>query len=231
MTLASPLSYLLLERYVLGELTNEEAAEVAALLLRSPQDRAVYESILKDPCVLPDIEFDVSGLARARTLARTVKRGGLLAACGGTLAAVVACGLLWWSRGTEIFPYTGAASDPVAVKGGEVALSILGQWSGANPPFRQEGEALKLRVTCPPGTLQHPLVVVRQQGEEFWPLPALETFGCGNLRPWPGAFTVSGEAPAELCLSWSVPDAGVPAALPGAPRLEVTCIAVPALVR
>jgi hypothetical protein len=184
-----PLSYLLLERYLLGELSVSERQSVEAHLAESATDRAVLEEILADQSELPPLPLTPLRplSARRRVLGKWAVGAGLLAA-----AAAV---MLLARRPSETSPgYDG-------VKGADVALRVIGERSGADPRTFAVGERFKVQVTCPPTRSAAMRLLVFQADEVFEPLPPAG-FSCGNLAPWPGAFALDGRAPADVCVYW-----------------------------
>jgi len=95
-----------------------------------------------------------------------------------------------------------ALSPYDGVKGDDVALRLISEHQGAEPRSFAAGERFKVEVTCPARLGASLRLLVFQGGEVFEPLPAPAAFACGNLVPWPGAFTLDGSAPAEVCLYW-----------------------------
>ncbi len=200
-----PLSWLLLDRYALDELTPPERARVDARLAVSRQDRACLEAILSDSSELPRLP-DAGKRARAmlqtpvRSDARGSPRGWPWFGAGLAAAAVVALTLL---RGPELPPSQRRLQG--GVKGGDVALALYSERYGWEPQGFAEGERFKLLVTCPPGWRAPLRVLVFQQGQRYEPLEiaAEEPFECGNRVPWPGAFQLTGEADADVCVAWA----------------------------
>lgn len=184
-------SWLRLERYHLGELSPSEAADVERALAASPETRACLDEIQK-PVVLRPLPARV----RPKSVLRT--RWPLL-----SLAAALACGALFFVRPqTEVGP----PAPSVRVKGGDVALRLVRERRGVvdmAPTTFAEGDRLKVLVTCPPafdGTFD---VFVLQRGVAEFPFAATSVVACGNDVPVPGAFTLTGPAPASVCVTWS----------------------------
>jgi hypothetical protein len=90
----------------------------------------------------------------------------------------------------------------VAVKGGEVAITLVRDRAGATvqePTTYAPGDRFKVRVTCPPGEGVVDTVVY-QGGMASFPFLAPQRVSCANLVPLPGAFTITGRDPARVCL-------------------------------
>lgn len=179
-----PLSWLVLERYALGELTHDERASVEARLAANPGDRKRLSEIREDVVALPALP--VRSL-RARPTKLSAIPAGLALAASGVLAYV---GL-----------HEPAAPSP-RTKGGEVTLSVLSEQHGEGPSTFVSGERFKVRVTCPTGFSATLGVVVFQGHDRFEPL-SRGVLPCGeNLASWPGAFTLDGSEPADVCVLW-----------------------------
>jgi hypothetical protein len=96
----------------------------------------------------------------------------------------------------------------VSVKGaGEVVLSVVRERDGAvafDPTTFRAGDRWKLRVTCAPGPTLWADVVVLSDGEPAaFPLEAA-ALACGNDVTLPGAFRLTGRAPARVCVALDV---------------------------
>lgn len=198
-----PLSHLTLERYALGELPQAEAMAIAAQLESSAKDREVYDAILADSAELPPLpQLDLPNPASttpSKPAPVTPLRRILPIAIPLATAALALLALLPKSDpGLEPPLHL-----PSGVKGDDVILSIVGEQSGLNAERRMRGERLKLRVTCPPGTLERARVTILQGDEVFHPLPEVSDFPCGNQVPWPAAFRLTGDTPATLCVHWA----------------------------
>lgn len=156
-----PLSWLALERYALGELTESERAQVEQRLAQSEEDRACLQSILLDDTVMPALPVPRLVSAAERSAASTARRarrswalsGGILAAAAALVFALLDDGAVPRSRTV----YDGS-------KGGEVAIAVHGARQGGDARTFAEGDRFKLLVTCPEwlsGTL-HVLMVPRR---------------------------------------------------------------------
>jgi hypothetical protein len=195
-----PLSWLTLERYALGELDERERAQVAARLAVSEADRAVLAAIMNDESELrPLPEVAPTAAPRAASVPTRTSRGATITSRVArrsvpAILAVAAALLLW-----RVVPSRELDAPYEGVKGSEFALRLLSDRGGPNPRSFQLGERFKLEVTCPTSH-QGPLRVLIYQGDErFEPLPP-QTIACGNLVAWPGAFSLDGTQPAEVCL-------------------------------
>jgi hypothetical protein len=191
-----PLSWLTLERYVLGELSPAELLEVEAQLSASAEDRAILAQIRADQSQLPPLLLDPPrALEEARNKRR---RRAWLALSGGLCAAAV---LLLVVRDRNDASLGAGPNVYDGIKGAEVALRLLSERSGPQPNSFGEGERFKAEVTCPPALSGALRLLIFQGDQLFEPLPASELV-CGNLVPWPGAFSLDGGQPAEVCLYW-----------------------------
>jgi hypothetical protein len=192
-----PLSWLALERYALGELTQRERALVEQRLARSAQDRACLQSILQDQTELPPLPR--LSAVEARPVLRRTRRGWTRA--GGALAAAAALALALFDR-SESPPSRRIVYD--GTKGGAVAVMVHGERGGRDATRFADGERFKLLVTCPEWLSAKLHVLVFQDGQRYRPLADGGSFVCGNGVPWPGAFALDGAAPVDVCVTWDV---------------------------
>jgi hypothetical protein len=207
-----PISWLMLERYALGELSAGERALVDARLSASAEDRALLASIVTGGAELPPLPLYppisiFAGRVKRRPVGRVAALGGMVA------AAAVALFALWPS--TAPAPYSG-------VKGSGVSLRIISDRQGPEPQTFAQGERFKVAVTCAEQPTHALRLVVFQAGERFEPLSA-HAPNCGNLVEWPGAFALDGLEPADVCVYWGAsaeprPDARELACVRLAPR-------------
>lgn len=183
---SEPLSWLKLERYALGELGAEQRAQVERELAQSEGARAALSAI-REPLALPPLPALALLGARRRMLRRRLSIGAAFAAA----AAAVALALI-----------TPDALPPArrGVKGGELALEVVGERSGAGATHFAQRERFKLLVTCPPGLGGRLRAVIYQGDAIFMPLDDGGPTACGNRSPWPGAFTLDGEQAAHVCV-------------------------------
>jgi hypothetical protein len=185
MTRASrePLSWLVLERYALDELGPDERAAVEVRLGESADDRAALAQIRGEHLQLPPLP--VRGAARLPR--RRLWASGVLALAASLLIARVSL--------------RGAGELGVSVtKGGELTLALVSELHGDGPHTFTPGERFKVRVTCSTEQAAELAVVVFQGGQRFQPLLGGGA-RCGeNLGLWPGAFTLDGDEPAQVCV-------------------------------
>jgi hypothetical protein len=201
-----PLSWLKLERYALGELSAQQRAAVERELGASEAARAVLASI-REPLALPPLPAASVLGARRRLLWRRFSVG---AAC----AAAAALALLL--RVPEQLPPARRG-----VKGGELAIELVGERAGAGATHFSERERFKLLVTCPPELSGRLRAVIYQDDAIVMPLQDGGPPSCGNRSPWPGAFTLDGDEPAHVCVR---ADGRAWPTASGALRGEVVCV-------
>jgi hypothetical protein len=202
-----PISWLMLERYALGELSAEERRLVDARLSTSAEDRALLASIVAGAAELPPLPASAPiSMAAERTKRRPIGRVALL----GGMLATAAVVLLVRVTHTEPAPYAG-------VKGSGLSLRIISDRQGPEPKTFAPGERFKVAVTCAAQPAHSLRLLVFQGGERFEPLPEHAPH-CGNLVEWPGAFALDGGEPASVCLYWGTSDEPRPDAT------ELTCL-------
>jgi hypothetical protein len=194
-----PLSWLTLERYVLGELDEEARLTVEARLAVSAEDRACLQTILQDESALPPLPVVLPARRREKARRTVLVRVSAAVALAASLLLVV---LL---RPPDA-PIPARRELRSGAKGGEISVRMLSDRRGEGPSSFAPGERFKVLVTTPPW-FEAPLSVVVFQGSaRYTPLPAVEALPRGNLVPWPSAFTLSGEEAVQVCVTWS-PDA------------------------
>lgn len=181
------ISWLMLERYALGELTGAEREQVERGLAESSADRACLDAILGDATALPPLPEPAP---------RRRAPGALLWAGAAALAASLALALLR----PDAVPSRRSLGD--GVKGGEAAVLLVSERTGQAPQSFRDGDRFKLLVTCPAWLASRMEVVVFQGAERYTPLSGTGPAACGNLVPWPGAFALDGDQPVDVCVSW-----------------------------
>jgi hypothetical protein len=181
------LSFLTLERYALGELSQERCREVEARLAESERDRMRLAAIRGDSVELLPLPTPL-----APTKAR---RPALWAGLGGALAAAALALLVFLAPGEE-------QTLGHRTKGGDVALVLVGEQHGAEATTFAQGERFKLLVTCPPDLTGSLRAAVYQGGALYQPLADGGPRACANRAAWPGAFALDGRARAWVCVRW-----------------------------
>lgn len=183
-------SWLLLERYQLGEVSAAERVQVEAHLTDCPGCQADLDALTLDDRPLPALP----GVTRGRPRWTWAFAG--LAACGLVLTLVA---VLWapWRSATE----GDIPPARIQVKGGELALTLIRDRVGVtdeNPTRYEDGDRFRIELTCPPGA-QPWDVVVFQAGRAHFPYAAAGPIACGNRVGLPGAFSLSGPGPVTVC--------------------------------
>lgn len=181
-----PVSWLMLERYALGELDERERGDVERALAASSEDRARLDAILGDSTELPPLPV----LHERRLATRWITGLGL--------AAALALALVRPFAGV---PDQRSVSD--GVKGEEIAVVLHSERTGHAPSAFRDGERFKLLVTCPTWMKSRLTVLMFQGRERYQPLLPAQDLPCGNLVPWPGAFTLDGRDDVQVCVTWS----------------------------
>lgn len=190
-------SWLVLERYVAGDLADDERAAVELLLREDPDARAVVEAIRGDVRPLEPLQVP--------------RRWPVFAVAVAAAVGVVVIGL----RPTP------------TVKGGEFAVQVVRDRDGVLDPHPGSvvaGDRFVVRLTCPPGSRPFDLVVF-QDGEAFFPIDRGEPVVCGNAVPLPGGFRVDSGSPLTVCVVVdALPDR---ARLAAGPDAAGACTSVP----
>jgi hypothetical protein len=199
----TPVSWLRLEQYAVGEMVAAEREHIAAHLEACPACGACFDQIGEHEVKLPSlVEGARAGTADTRepgARPRWFAWGGLGV---GLTAAVAALGL-FVLRGSD--PATSGISVPpnrVTIKGGDVAIELVRQRGTAvrlNAKGYRDGDRFKVLFTCPVAGAMHIDVAVIQDGKVAFPLPA-GTSPCGNRVSVPGAFGLTGTNPVTVCV-------------------------------
>jgi len=193
----TPVSWLQLELYHLEELAAQQAAKVDRHLSTCAVCRQYLAFIEKDHCTLPSIEvtrrFSLIDFIRS-------KRGQLTVLATASAVAILAVLVV-----PETLEQRGAdpSAREIVSKGGEPGLTVISQrpiGTVENPDSFLPGDVFSLLATVPGrGEVQWD-VVVFQGGEVYFPLTNTEPVRTGNRVPLPGAFRLTGDSPATVCL-------------------------------
>jgi hypothetical protein len=195
-----PVSFLRLERYLQGDVDARERERVVEHLRYCEVCRVCFEELQHDVVELLPIPESVRKLPQRRPvhgLARAIQLWPQLTAALA-IAAVVAL----WARPHPERPVDLPAGR-VAIKGGELALSLVREHAGTlfvDSEHFVEGDRMQVRVSCPPGQALRWDLVVFQGGTAYFPLTPSAPLQCGNGATLPGAFTLDGTAPADVCV-------------------------------
>jgi hypothetical protein len=188
---AQPLSWLKLEQYQLGELSADEKRRIEAHLNECEVCRASLDSIRADDPVLKPLPE----VARKVPWLRWATAGTALAAAAALFLVLLVAD---WKRAVPDIP-----GSKIGFKGGELSISLVRERQGKilhDPEAFVPGDRFKVQVTCPPSEEIFWNVVVFQDDGSSFPYIPEETLKCGNRVPLPGAFTITGESAAVVCL-------------------------------
>ncbi|MCK5796701.1 MAG: hypothetical protein KAI47_05940, partial [Deltaproteobacteria bacterium] len=226
---ASPPSWLVLERYALGELTDTAHAEIKAALEADEETRACLDRITSDRRPLrplPSLDAHApSRLPSRDTRApspRAARPWRWIFALGPILVAATLL-IVLWPRSVDMTSLIAPKADHripsrLSVKGGEIAIVLVRDRKGIaqrNPTSYRSGDRFKVLVTSPPRPAslnatgakatshipQRPAeVVVFQGGKIYLPLPRNADLPSGNGVPVAGAFSLDGADPVDVCV-------------------------------
>jgi hypothetical protein len=190
----TPVSWLELERYALGESLIEDA--VREHLAECDACTQVSCAIAADERSMPALVIPNSA-HRNSAHRNSVHQNSVhpTRAWWKWAAALVPVALLlvfWRSQGSGVQSSSG-------VKGDTLSLSLVRERNGVllAPTHHARGDRFKARITCAPG-LRLVDLVVRQDGALNLPIPTSHV-DCGNATSIPGAFTLEGGV-AEVCI-------------------------------
>jgi hypothetical protein len=208
--ISEPVSWLLLERFRLGELGQAEHARIAEHVAACAACAACAARIEADETLeLSPLEVGSTRVRNALDAPRRPSPRGLrLLASVGALAAaaiaILAVGRTWRAPGGAAVE-RGEAARP---KGDGMAFVLVRddgqQLVEAQGVFRG-GDRFKALVTCPPSmTATFDLVVFDASGASF-PIAPARGLTCGNEVPLPGAFRLTqtaGGGTEIVCIVW-----------------------------
>ena len=190
-----PISWLKLEQYQLGELSSDERQRIASHLTECDACRASLDSISQDESVPRPLPRPLSEVTRKAPLLRWLTAGTALAAAAALLVVLLAVNL------KKVVPEV--PGSKLGFKGGELSISLVRERQGTilhDPEAFALGDRFKVQVTCPPAEeIFWNVVVFQDEGSSFPYVPA-EPLRCGNRVPLPGAFSITGDSAATVCL-------------------------------
>lgn len=224
----SPISFLRLERYHLGELPAGETEAVRAHLGGCEACTATLAGIAKDDAhPLPALPATAEPATAEPASAEPATAAPATAATDRATATPPRAGASSVSIRRRAWPVAGALAmaaaallflsrptpqpqgDTVRVKGDGVAFGLVrdddATFEEGGASFR-DGDRFKVVVTCPPHLHTRVDVVVWENGVPSFPLTS-DQIACGNKVPLPGAFRVTGATSMTVCLL--VSDAGI----------------------
>ena len=186
---STPISWLRLERFHLGECPSDEAKSIKEHLASCAVCKKAFAEIAGD-------EPQRSSVVRGPWYSRPTTVAAMSALA---LAAII---LLVIGRTPRIPEDQGGART----KGDDVAFTLVRENESIVPeaggPYR-DGDRFKALVTCPPGMRATWDVVVYEGDQASFPLAMTKDLACGNQVALPGAFRVTGHRPMTVCLVWS----------------------------
>jgi hypothetical protein len=200
---SDPVSWLLLERYALGEVTPAEAAVVERALAADPDTRACFES-MKEPVRLRPLPLQPAAPPAHVVALRRVRRA-LSSPWSAAVLAVAAVFALYFGVVGRKPDDAELPSAMVRIKGGDRSIALVRDRDGTvtmDPKSFEAGDRFKVLFTCPPGSDERVQVYVLQGKEASTPLALPDPIPCGNGVPLPGAFSLTGSVPSTVCVAW-----------------------------
>jgi hypothetical protein len=196
-----PISWLLLDRFHLGEIQGPERTRVEDHLAACPVCAACLAHVRDDDAhALPPLSLPKRTRRHVLTLfpVRVAAAIGVLAAGGALVLGLRGNG----HRGEVEHAWIGESR----VKGDAVAFSLVRdddeRIAGATGVYR-DGDRFKAVVTCPPGSRLAFDVAVYDVGGASFPIEPAGQLACGNDVPLPGAFRLTGDSGETVCVVWA----------------------------
>ena len=194
--IGEPISWLKLEQYVLGELEPEVAREVEAHTNACDACRECLAEVKAGTYQpLPPLNLGNTESWWQRLGTRLNARALAFGAALVMLVAIV--------PRLAFEPVEPSTVDPrFGVKGEGVVALLIRERNGIvveSPTTYRPGDRFKWMVTCAPPQMLWLDVAVLQDGELSFPLDATSV-ECRNRKSVPGAFSLTGSAPATVCL-------------------------------
>jgi len=191
---STPISFLRLERYHLGELDEEERTTIARHLETCAACKECLRTFEVDDAPLLPLP---TPLRRPRSRARAIY----------AVASVLAAAALFFvilGRGPRV--PDDEANGANRTKGNDITFALVHESAGTMPEaggLYREGDRFKASITCPPGMRATWDVVAYENGEASFPLAPESDLACGNAVTLRGAFRVTGAKPMTICLVWA----------------------------
>lgn len=197
--IGDPISWLRIERYVLGELPEPDSEAIREHIERCVVCRSCVESA-SEPRMLTALPPPVArtSVVRPKPVHRSRRR---LAIVSSTLALAAAVAFAVFPTDAPIAPAPRVDARP---RGGDVAMVLVRNRDGEiteNPESFDERDRFRVLVTCPPGSDEHVRVLVVQGGEASLALESDPDFRCGNRVPLEGAFRITGSVDTRVCVA------------------------------
>ena len=197
--ISTPLAWFVIEQYRLGDLDRAAATETERHLADCPACAEVFAYIAHDDVSLPPLPTRLASRNKRRA-ARRIPYPALL---GLSAAAGLVFVLLTVFTAAPKAPTTG-----IAVKGGDFTFSLVRQRGGTtmeNPTQFEDGDRFRLLITTPSAADVPVEVVVFQGDEAFFPYPEAIAAQPGNAKGLDGAFTLTGNRDALVCVIAGAP--------------------------
>jgi hypothetical protein len=194
--ISTPIPWFILEQLAVGDLSEAEAFEIKQHLSDCPACSETFEYISNDQVVLPPLPAPVPKPAAER---HHWKPWQIATPLSVAAAALLLLFIMQLPTGQEKH-----APHTIATKGGDLALSLVRLRSGAvceDPDGFEEGDRFRLLITSPPEDRETPVEVVVYQGDDvFFPYPEGITVVSGNQQGIDGAFVLTGDMDAIVCV-------------------------------
>jgi hypothetical protein len=190
----TPISFLVLERYLLGDLDVPKRESVRQHLEGCPACATALGELEHDTRA-----FSLPEAPRESQLLRFTRTMSPFAGAGASLA--LAAATLLYLRPHE----DGEEASLMRSKGAGVVLSLESEdgalEAGTPPAVSPRGSALRAFVTCPANLhVTFQLVVFDDSGASSPIAPA--SVACGNRVALPGAFRLTGDDTKDICVVW-----------------------------
>ncbi len=199
----TPVSWLLLEQFNLGELSDDKTHDISLHLESCRSCQKSMDSVLNDFNNLKPLPLYSK---KESLLSFEFKYNRVI-----SLAAIMLITLSLFIFTPRIFKLKRVQKSAdtqfilpnasINYKGGELALSITRNRNGitsSNPSGFIDGDRFSVNITCPPGKRSIDIVLF-QGNNVYLPLKTEKPVECANNIPLPGGFILTGNQPVTIC--------------------------------
>ncbi len=194
-----PISRLSMELFHLGELPPNKHTEIEKHLISCAACRRSLEYIEHDTRPLPRLSIRPLSTRQSILDFSKIRLSYIFAAC----AAIIITGLAFLLVPTKQTIDQETAHAFTHIKGQNTSLYIVRNRNGVvteEPKAFKQGDAFKVFVTHLDQEEENWILAVFQGDEVYFPITSQEPLITGARIPLPGAFSLDGQEPAEICV-------------------------------